>query len=253
MPSDSSDGAPTTARTGPRSRLHPAKVKAGLRRRRFERRFENMPLVQTGGTVVLGDPSYGGWALPEGAVQEGWVCYSVGAGGDISFDMDLIRRCGAIVRAIEPVEKYVEQAVEEAGGDERFTIEQAALAMQDGPLRMQVTHDLSSESVSPAGLYDSSSFVELPGRTLASLMAQFGDDHIDLLKVDIEGGEYELIPTLDLKALGVKIFATQIHHTGSIGEAQQLIAGLAEQGYEPVARHPVVKLTFARRDLIPAG
>ena len=43
-------------------------------------------------------------------------------------------------------------------------------------------------------------------------MAEFGDPAIDLLKLDIEGGEYEVIPSLDMRALGVKVFATQLHH-----------------------------------------
>ena len=249
-PADQPQTATTKQRTGPRSRLHPAKIRAAVRRRLFERRLERTPLRPAGTIATLGDPRYGGWKVPEAMIGEGWICYCVGAGGDVSFDMDLIRRHGATVRAIDPVEKYVEQAIEESGGDPRFTIERAALATSDGPLRMQVTHDLGSESVSPAGLYDSSSFVELPGRTLASLMRQFGDERIDLLKVDIEGGEYELIPTLDLQGIGVRIFATQLHHTGSIADARRLIGWLGAQGYEPVASHPVVKLTFARRDLL---
>lgn len=253
MATDSAHPPDTTeesGRTGPRSRLHPAKVRAAVRRRLFEHRLERTPLSPAGELVTLGDPRYGGWTVPGDILGQGWVCYCVGAGGDVSFDMDLVRRYGATVRAVDPVEKYVAQALEEAGGDQRFTIERAALATTDGPLRMQITHDLGSESVSPAGLYDSSSFIELPGRTLGSLMAQFGDDHVDLLKVDIEGGEYELIPTLDLAGLGVKVFATQLHHTGTIADAKRLIGWLGTQGYEPVARHPVVKLTFARRDLL---
>jgi hypothetical protein len=81
-------------------------------------------------------------------------------------------------------------------------------------------------------------------------MAELGDERIDLLKVDVEGSEYGLLPTLDLPALGVKVFAVQLHHTGSVGEARELIASLASQGYDPVACRPAVKLTFAHRDLL---
>jgi hypothetical protein len=115
---------------------------------------------------------------------------------------------------------------------------------------MQVTHDPHSRSVSSARLYKSHQFVELPGRTLPSLMQELGDDRIDLLKIDIEGGEYELLPTLDLRALGVKVLATQLHHTGTVRDAHSLIARLRDQGYEPVASRPVVKLTFAARELL---
>jgi hypothetical protein len=115
---------------------------------------------------------------------------------------------------------------------------------------MQLTHDPNSESVSPVGLYDSKSYVEFEGRTLPSLMAELGDTQIELLKLDVEGGEYDLIPGLDLRALGVQVFATQLHHVASIARARSLVAGLAAQGFEPVACCTVVKLAFVRRELL---
>ena len=81
-------------------------------------------------------------------------------------------------------------------------------------------------------------------------MDELGDDRIDLLKLDIEGAEYEVLPTLDLRELGVKVFAVQLHHNGSVRQARALVARLREQGYEPVACRPAVKLTFALRELL---
>ncbi len=74
-------------------------------------------------------------------------------------------------------------------------------------------------------------------------MADLGDEQIDLLKLDIEGAEDEVLPTLDLRSLGVRVFSTQLHHTGSVKEAG-LISDLRDQGYVAVACRPVVKLTF---------
>jgi FkbM family methyltransferase len=234
----------------PRSRMHPAKIRAGVRRRWFEYEMERTPLRKIDGLLTLGDPNYGGWVVPGGLIRPDWVCYSVGAGGDISFDMQLIERWGVHVRSIDPVPDYVRRALEEADGEERLTAHQFAIATSDGPVRMQLTHDPHSESVSPVGLYDSKSYVEFDGRTLASLMAELGDASVQLLKLDIEGGEYDVIPSLDLRALGVEVFATQLHHVASVARARALLATLATQGYEPVACHPAVKLTFVRRELL---
>jgi hypothetical protein len=118
---------------------------------------------------------------------------------------------------------------------------------------MQITHHAGSRSVSPAGLYESQQYVELPGRTLPSLMAELGDERIDLLKLDIEGGEYDLLPHLDLRALGVQVFAAQLHHTGTVGAARRLIAGLERDGYAPVGCRSAVKVTFMRTELLGAG
>lgn len=244
----------TAAQAGRRTtstlhKLRPSKVRNALRRRWFERQMPHLDLRETPGLVDLGSP-YGGWTIPGALIEPAWVCYCVGAGGDISFDMELIGRYGVTVRSIDAVADYVTSALEQAGGDPRLSAYQAAIAVTDGPVRMQVTHDPNSQSVSSAGLYESARFIEVPGRTLPSLMAEIGDERIDLLKLDIEGGEYALLPTLDLRALGVKVFATQLHHTASVREARKLIAELRDAGYEPVACRSAVKIAFARRELI---
>lgn len=232
--------------------LRPAKVRSALRRRRFEFVYERTPPVRSDvHTIALGS-SYGGWIIPD-VVEPDWVCYCVGAGGDVSFDLELIRRYGVSVRCFDPVSGYVESARREADGESRFSIVQAAIATTDGPIRMQVTHDEGSRSVSAAHLYDSENFIELPGRTLASLMDELHDERVDLLKLDIEGAEYELLAQLDLRRLGVKVFATQLHHTGTVREAKALIARLREAGYVAVARRSSVKLTFMAEELLGAA
>jgi FkbM family methyltransferase len=227
-------------------RLRPAKVSSAVRRRWFEWRLGRLALAPRPPVVLLGS-DYGGWQIPEGWVERDWICYSVGAGGDISFDLELIRRYGAVVRSIDPVREYGRRALEVADGEPRFSFTHAAVTSRDGPVEMQVHHEPGSQSLSGAGLYDTNVWVQVPGRTIPSLMREFGDERIDLLKLDVEGSEYELVPTLDLAALGVRVFAAQLHHTGSVRDAMRLIDGLREQGFGPVAKRAPVKITFARR------
>jgi FkbM family methyltransferase len=230
-------------------KLRPAKIRNATTRRWFESRLSRLSLVEMPGLVEFGT-AYGGWIVPADVIEPSWVCYSAGMGGDISFDLELIRRCGVTVRAFDAVAGYVEDGIRQTAGEPRLSAHHAAIASTDGVVRMQVTHHPRSRSVSSARLYESHRFIELPGRALPSLMQELGDDHIDLLKLDIEGGEYELVPTLDLRGLGVRVFAAQLHHNGTVRDAHSLIARLRDQGYEPVASRPVVKLTFAARDLL---
>jgi FkbM family methyltransferase len=197
--------------------------------------------------VELGSP-YGGWRIPDGALGEGDVCYCIGAGGDVSFDLELIRRYGAIVRAVDPVQAYGDEALGEAAGDPSFSFRVVALTTRDGPIRMQPHHERSSGSLSAAGLYDTDEWTDVPGLTLTSLMREFGDDHIDLLKLDVEGLEYELVPTFDLVGLGVRVFALQLHHTGSVRQAMRMIERLRGEGYRLVAQRRAAKLTFVRAE-----
>jgi FkbM family methyltransferase len=230
-------------------KLRPAKIRNAFRRRRFEYLVPRLKTSYTPALIALGT-SYGEWTVPSELIQPSWICYCVGAGGDISFDLGLIRRYGVEVRAVDPVAYYIELAQELTADEPRFLARQVAIAASDGPIRMQITHDPRSRSVSSAQLYESSDFIDVPGRTLPTLMAELGDPRIDLLKFDVEGAEYEILPTVDLRALGVKVLAIQLHHTGSVREARKLIAALREQAYEPVACRSVVKLTFVHRDLL---
>ena len=228
-------------------KLRPEKVRGAIRRRMFERSLAGLPLEPATALVELGS-RYGGWQIPDGVLDPKPICYCVGSGDDISFDLDLIKRYDANVRAVDPVEEYEPRVLEAAAGDPRFTYRRAALALADGPIRMQTHHESASASLSAAGLYDTADWHPVDGLTLASLMREFGDERIDLLKIDIEGLEYELIPSLDLRALGVVVFAFQLHHTGTPRQAREVIELVRAQGYKLVAQRPVVKLGFCRAD-----
>lgn len=227
-------------------KLRPAKVRAALRRRYFEWRLGRLQIEPGGPSIVELGTAYGGWKIPEGAISAGQICYCVGSGGDISFDRELMHRYGAVVRAVDPVEIFERLALEETAGESLFTFRRAAVTAKDGPLRMQTHHEAASSSLSAAGLYEGDKWVEVEGRTIQSLMREFGDERIDLLKLDLEGMEYEVVPTLDLVELGVSVFSIQLHHAGTVRQALNLVESLKRQGFRLVAQRPVVKLTFLR-------
>lgn len=231
------------------AKLRPAKVRSALARRWFEWRMGHTPVSGRGRPVSLGS-AYGGWMVPTALLEPGWVCYSVGAGADVSFDLELIARFDARVQSVEPVEQYVSELRAAHAEEPRFAIHCAALAVRDGPLRMQRTHNPEGHALSAADLFDTDRYVEVPGRTLASLARELGHTHIDLLKLDVEGAEYELVPQLDFDALGVKALALQVHHNRPPRAARQLIADLDARGFELIGMRPTIKLAFARRALL---
>lgn len=227
------------------TKFRPRKIRAALRRRWFEWRMPKLPRAEMDGLTVLGT-DYGGYIVPLDLIEDGWICYCVGTGADISFELELLERRRVEIRSFDAVANLVDHVRGEAAGRQGLTIEHAALALEDGPLRMQVSHVPVSQSVSAAALYEGDRYVELPGRSLASLMAEHGDDHIELLKLDIEGFEYELLPALDLQDVGVNVLCMQLHHTANVRTAKLLIEQLRRDGFELVACYPDVKLTFVR-------
>jgi hypothetical protein len=113
---------------------------------------------------------------------------------------------------------------------------------------MQPHHEAASGSLSGANLYDRTDkpLTTVRAITLPSLLGETADDRIDLLKLDIEGLEYEVVPTIDFQALGIRVFSVQLHHNGSIRDARRLVKLVEAQGLRYVAQRRAAKLTFLR-------
>jgi FkbM family methyltransferase len=183
--------------------------------------------------VELGS-DWGGWVVPDDVIDDSWTCYCVGAGSDVSFDLALVERYGARVRCLDPFHVFLEQAERQAGGDPRVTFHEVALATHDGPLQMYGAEDPASGSLSATNLYRTERVVTKPGRSLPSLMAELMDERADLLKLDIEGSEYDILPTLDLPSLGVRVLCVELHPARRVREARQQLDAVRAQGYRLV-------------------
>ncbi|MGH8956817.1 MAG: FkbM family methyltransferase [Microbacterium sp.] len=225
--------------------LRPAKVSNAVRRRLFERRLATTDLESYEPLVHLGT-EYGGWYVPGDLITAEWLCYSVGAGNDVSFDMELIARYGARVRAFDPFVIFREMAEARAGGEPRYSFHEVAITASDGPVQMFGRQDTEQGAVSAVNLYGVRTSFTKPGRSLLSLMAEFGDDRVDLLKMDVEGSEYELVPTLDLDRMGVRVLCLELHHNESVGRARALLHMLRQRGFAPVHRKHPTSFTFVR-------
>jgi FkbM family methyltransferase len=184
--------------------------------------------------------------VPAGAIDENWVCYSGGAGADVSFDAALVHRFGATVRAFDPFHVFAEKAIAAVDCEDRYSFHEVALAASDGPLVVFGRQDLVAGSVSAANLYSVETTHIVPARSLPSMMRELGDDQVDLLKLDIEGSEYEVLEPLDLQALGIKILCIELHHNESARRAKSLLRDFAEQGYVPIHRGGAAEFTLVR-------
>jgi FkbM family methyltransferase len=163
---------------------------------------------------------YGGWIIPANSgLSADSVCYSAGAGEDISFDCALIERFYCQVRVIDPTpraithfDKLRETVI--AGGRfpinnsnsdyytitpadiEKLSLLPVGLADQDTELRFFFPKNPAHVSCSTVNLQKTEKYFTAQCQRLPSIMKQMGDSSIDLLKMDIEGGEYAVIKDL---------------------------------------------------------
>jgi FkbM family methyltransferase len=228
-------------------RLKPRKVRRAIRRRVFERRVRRGAKIDDDAPLVRLGTDYGGWAVPAGLISGSWICYCVGAGLDVSFELSLIASFGCRVWSFDPAEdsrRYVERL---AATNPRLQFRQTALWRADARVRMYRAADPTHCSLSAANLQETNRWVEAPGRSLESLMAELGHDRVDLLKVDLEGSEYEVLEPEAVAAAGVRVLCVELHAVTPPRAALAFLESFRVAGFRPVHRE-LERFTLVRAD-----
>jgi FkbM family methyltransferase len=217
-----------------REYLRPTKWRNAVRRRIFAatvpRRVELDPRADT---EYVGT-AYGGWPAPVQLLNRSSVVYSVGAGGDVTFDLGLIERTGCEVHSFDPTPEAARHIAEHA--HPRLWFHNVAVWTHTGELTMHVAADPGHMALAAVNLQHTDRSVVVRCRTIESARAEFGHERIDLIKLTVDGGEYHLLPKLDLARWGTRVLVVALHHNRPVRAAVALIAGLRDQGFVPVAR-----------------
>lgn len=209
------------------------RVKQYLRRRRLERLGvgERRIAVKT----VLGSGS-GAWTACTEGLDENSVVYSFGAGTDISFDLDVNRRTGARVHIFDPTPRSIEwlRTQELPPGVE---FHEFGIGAHDGTVDFHPPRRDSSSHFSPIQRYrdDSAPMVTAPVYRLETIARRLGHDRIRILKMDIEGGEYEVIEDLLNCPIEVDQLLVEFHHAYStipLARTVDSVAALESVGFE---------------------
>jgi FkbM family methyltransferase len=191
---------------------------------------------------------YGGWTIPVELVESSWVCYTAGVGEDTSFDQELLG-LGCEVVAIDPTPRAIEHIAPLLAQHERLRLAPYALWSEDGSIEFFPPASSEHVSYSVVNSEASASPILVAARNLMSVATEFGHTKIDLLKVDIEGAEYSVLPSLDLGRIGVKILCVEYHNVHGVRRMVSDIARVKDQGYE-VAFVRRTDVTFISKGLM---
>lgn len=142
---------------------------------------------------VLGS-AYGGWAVPENYLHAESIVYTVGVGEDITFDLALAKTYGCKVFAFDPTPIAV-QFMSKIQLPDEMTFVPIGLSSKDGREKFYTPQiagfDSFSQVIDPNEGKSSEIFCEV--LTLKSIMERFRHRRVDLVKMDIEGFEYDVI------------------------------------------------------------
>jgi FkbM family methyltransferase len=177
---------------------------------------------------------HGEWYLSPTGVGRDSIVYSLGIGRDLTFDRSVIDRFGADVHAFDPTPAAIAW-VRGQVLPPQLHVHEYGVADFDGVAEFAFPVDPENASFSYRGhSAGEASAVRADVRRLGTLMRLLGHSRIDLLKMDIEGAEYEVIEDMLEQRILVKQLLVEFHHRKPwIGPAKTATAldSLRRHGY----------------------
>jgi len=151
------------------------------------------------------------WVICPSYINSESIVYSFGAGLDISFDLELTKKFGAKIYLFDPTPKSIQFIKNQNLGPE-FIFREVGIANYTGNARFYLPLNPEYVSATLEILDNSQGFVEVKVERLSDLM-QYNNHHsIDLLKMDIEGAEYDVIDDILDSGIPVHQLLVEFHH-----------------------------------------
>ncbi len=161
-------------------------------------------------TVVLGE-----WEFCPQYINQQSVIYSLGVGDSIEFDVGIIKHHGCKVHAFDPTPYAVEWIASQNIPSE-LQFHPWAVSGKDGNLRMiQRTNKRGQKSEvmwteAPSG--SEADVIEVPVYSIPSIMKRLSHSFISLMKIDVEGAEYEIIDSILNNGVLPEQILIEFHH-----------------------------------------
>jgi len=203
---------------------------------------------------VLYGTQYGGWLVDLSLIPEGSTVISAGVGEDISFDLQLINKRSCNIVGIDPTVKS-HLFIENQKNLNNFELIKMALHIEDGDI-VQMYKNKRQDHVSESILSDHQSvkdfdYYHAETISLPTLFDKY--NNISVLKMDIEGSEYDVLENLLEVPETLKQICVEFHHfcsNKSAEDTQKIITKMKDLGFaeyvEKPSRVPLSEITFWR-------
>lgn len=161
--------------------------------------------------LTLGNRATGcHWSFYSEPINSESVVYSGGVGNDITFEHELVQRFGCSVVLFDPSPTGRATMALPENLHTRFRFFPVGLGGETGTLNL--APPLNAEEGSWYGQTPSSGCIHVPCEDLCTLMERSGHTRINLLKLDIEGSEYDVIDDLLRRRISVDQICVEYHH-----------------------------------------
>ena len=189
--------------------------------------------------------TYGGFYLNPDLLNERSVVYSFGIGEDISFDRTVIKNHKCTVFGFDPTPKSIKWIKSQKTPD-KFHFYELGISDKNGVLDFYLPKNTEhvSGSLVAQGNKDISNNVSVQAKTLHAIMMELGHKHIDVLKMDIEGSEYDVIDNILLSNISITQILIEFHerfYDKGILKTRNTVSQLRKNGYEIFATSKSLK------------
>lgn len=150
----------------------------------------------------------GVWVVCPGPLGPDSLVYSVGVGDNIAWDLALIERFSLCLHAFDPTPRSVAWIAEQ-DLPARFHFHPIGLAAQDGQQSFCAPRKATSANYRPVR---EAGEVQGEVRTLQTIARDLGHKRIDVLKIDVEGGEYALMESVLTSGVPIGQLLIEFHH-----------------------------------------
>jgi FkbM family methyltransferase len=184
---------------------------------------------------------YGRWGIDTSLLNSQTRIASFGLGEDISFERAILDTFGCRIVGFDPTPKSIEY-VRDHLTHPHFVHHPVALASHRGTIQFALppadaADQTSASAVATYRASGDSATIEVPCVDLRGAMELAGLDAVEVLKMDVEGTEYEvLLQAVNDRSLeGVQQLLVEFHHflPGlNAGRTRHAIAALRKAGFE---------------------
>ena len=224
------------------------------KKKRFLKRLAGKELRLKNDIKVPAIKDGGWWFTPEGLNADS-IVYSLGVGDDIDFDLSVIENYGVEVHAFDPTPSAIKM-LEGRDLPQRFEFHPWAVTARDGSLTFypRLRKDGAKSDVMYTMIAEEETVdyaIKVPAYSLSTISEKLGHDRIDLMKMDIEGAEYEVLDGLLSSSIKPTQLLVEFHHRfPGIGleKTADIIERLRDAGYQIFAISEIGReVSFLRR------
>jgi FkbM family methyltransferase len=203
--------------------------------------------VEAAPEMVRIGSSYGGWWIPSGHLNQESICYCAGAGEDITFDLGLIRRYGCHVWTIDPTPRAAAHVTLQ-DPPPRLHFVPLGLAYSSGSYKFFAPANPEHVSHSIKNLQRTNDYFTAQCVTVKELQQRLGHDHVDLVKLDIEGAEHDVVGRMISDEVRPPILCLEFDQPCPIRQVRSTLRKMQAVGYR-IAKIEGLNMTLVNDQL----